>query len=69
MATSSLTLQIRPIPATPAEIAEMWDALPGRPALTDYAAWMAEGIEAAAEVRAFERSRSALMRGIYGEAA
>jgi len=51
---------------TETEMAEMYDALP-RPPLTDYAAWIAEGIECASEVRAFERSRSALMRWIYGD--
>jgi hypothetical protein len=57
---------------TPSELSEMIDALDAvdpRPPLTDYAAWMAECIEAAAEVRAFERSRASLMAGIYGEAA
>lgn len=54
-------------PTTP-EMAAMWDAHP-RPELTDYAAWIAEGVEAAPEVRAFERRRSRVQRSIYGEAA
>jgi hypothetical protein len=44
----------------------MWDAY-SRPEPTDYAAWIAESVEAAAEVRVFERSRAALMSAIYGE--
>ncbi len=57
-------------PSTPsiAEMEAMWDTLP-RPELTDYAAWIATGIEAAPEVRAFERRRSRVQRWIYGEAA
>jgi hypothetical protein len=57
---------------TPSELSEMIDGLDAvdpRPPLSRYEAWLAEGLEAAAEVRAFERSRSALMQAIYGEAA
>jgi hypothetical protein len=55
---------------TPSEIDDMIDGLDAvdpRPPLSDYEAWLAEGIEVAAEVRAFEQSRSALMRAIYGD--
>jgi hypothetical protein len=70
----SRILSSDPIPSetngipTSADLASMWDALP-RPELTDYAAWLAEGVEAAAEVRAFERSRAGLMRHLFGEVA
>jgi hypothetical protein len=55
---------------SPSELASMIDAQP-RPPLSEYETWLAEGNDPqhAAECRAFERSRSGLMRTLYGEAA
>jgi hypothetical protein len=56
--------------ASPSEISEMIDALDAvdpRPPLTNMAAWIAEGVEAAAETRAAERRRASLMNAIYGD--
>jgi hypothetical protein len=61
--------EINSIP-TSAELASMYDALPGRPELTeltDMVAWIAEGVEAAAETRAYERRRAAFAKAIYGD--
>lgn len=54
-----------PAPA-PADLAEMWDSCP-RPPLTSYEAFIAEGVEAADEVREFERRRAGLMAFLYGD--
>jgi hypothetical protein len=43
------------------------DAVDPKPPLTDMAAWIAEGVEAAAETRAYERRRASLMNAIYGD--
>jgi len=54
-----------PVPSEIDDMIEALDAVDPRPAVSDYEAWIAEGIEAAAEVRAFERSRAAIMRWLY----
>jgi hypothetical protein len=59
-----------PYAPTSAELASMRDALDAadpRPPLTNMAAWIAEGVEAAAETRAAERRRASLMRMIHND--
>jgi hypothetical protein len=67
--TDLSAVQSAPTAGVMDEMITALDAVAPKPPLTDYAAWIAEGVEAAVETRAAERRRASLMRTIYGDTA